>query len=143
MSLLVNAKVCLLCAVFSLSWVMELEKLERRVVPESLEARDQRAVEHRDLAVQDQRGRDHGLDGRHDVREALGVVGNCPADQLHRGAVLVGQHPPTVHFLLADPAVAVEGLADQGALGDANGGITPTSIGRQPRPRRLAGVAID
>jgi len=86
------------------------------VVPEPLEAGDQRSVEHRDLAVQNQRGRGHGPDGGHDGLEAPSVVDARAADQLHGGAVLVGHHPPAVHLFLVDPALAMEGPVDQGRL---------------------------
>jgi hypothetical protein len=46
------------------------------------------------------------------------VVATVPADEAHSRAILVGQHAPTVDFLLVHPAVAVEWFADlRGAIG--------------------------
>src|SRR5882724_6554854 len=68
-------------------------------------------VEHRELAVEDQR---RGLELREcgrDVRVAAGVVDAVAAHQADAGAVLVGQHAAPVDLLLVDPAGAVEGRA--------------------------------
>ena len=47
------------------------------------------------------------------------MLSAVPTDEAHALPVLVGEHPPTVHLLLEDPAGAVEGLADErGGHGD-------------------------
>ena len=103
-------------------------------MPEPLEARDQRAVEHGDLAVEHQRGRAHGPYGGRDGREALSVVAPVAADELHCSAVLVGQHPPAVHLLFVDPALAVEREGDQRGLRDADGGYHCFHYSEGPAP---------
>ena len=42
------------------------------------------------------------------------MVAAVTADQAHAVVVLVREHPPAVHLLLIDPAVAMERLADEG-----------------------------
>ena len=70
------------------------------------------------------------------------MVSPLPADQLDGGAVLVGYHPPAVHFLLLDPALAVERPADQGGLGDVDGGYHSHQYSDAAKPWRPAGAAF-
>jgi hypothetical protein len=66
----------------------------------------------------DERARGELRDGRRDVAKAPRVVAPVTAQQPDALAVLVRQHPPAVDLLLVDPAVAVEGRADErGGMG--------------------------
>ena len=94
-------------------------KAGRGIVAQPLEARDQRLVEPRSRRP-----------GSAWPQPWPGWRPRCPGstccrrspDQLYGGAVFVGQHLPAVPLLLVDPALAVERPADQGGLGDVDGG---------------------
>src|SRR5438445_2835249 len=82
-------------------------------VAKPLEPGPELVVEHRQLAVEDQR---RGLELREcgrDVRVAAGVVDAVAAHEADAGAVLVGQHAVAVDLLLVDPTGAVKGRADE------------------------------
>jgi hypothetical protein len=72
---------------------------------------------------------------RRDVAEAARVVAPVAADQADAVAALVRQHPPAVDLLLVDPAVAVEGLADE------RGGPSGRTEGASDRLERLGVIA--
>lgn len=79
------------------------------VIAEQMEPAHELLVVHRHLAVQ---GNDVGLelrDGGSELAEAARVVHRVSADQADVRAVLVGEDPPTVDFLLVDPAVTGKG----------------------------------
>jgi hypothetical protein len=78
-----------------------------------VEPRPQLLVEDRNLAVEHQAARRQLSDCRRNVVKAAGVVAAVPADQVDAAAVLVRQDAPAIDLLLVDPAVAVEGRADE------------------------------
>src|SRR5438093_9535515 len=82
-------------------------------IAQPLEPRPQLLIEHRQLAVEDERGRPELRDRGRDVRVAADVVDAVPAHKSDAGTVLVGRHAVAVDLLLADPTGAVKGRADE------------------------------
>jgi hypothetical protein len=70
-------------------------------------------VEDGYLTVPHQRAGGQLRDRRGDVGEAPRVVAAVATHQANTRAVLVGEDAPLIDFLLENPAVTMEGLADQ------------------------------
>ena len=83
------------------------------VVTEQMEPAHQLLVEDRDLAVEHE---DFGAklrDRGGELAEARGVIDAVAGDEADARPVLVGEHAPAVDLLLVDPAVTMEGRADE------------------------------
>src|SRR5262249_37597235 len=80
---------------------------------EPVESRPQLLVVDRHLTVEHQGPRRQLGDRRRDAGEAPRVIAAVAAYEAHARAVFVREHPPPVDLLLVDPAIAVEGLADE------------------------------
>jgi hypothetical protein len=92
-------------------------------------------VVDRHLAVEHERAGGQLGDCGGQIIEAASVVAPVPAQETDAVAGLVGEDAPAVHFLLVDPAVAVERLADErgghgGVLGNHDLGLYLAAVGR-------------
>ena len=89
-------------------------------VPEPLESGDELLIEHRHLAVEDQRGLRQGGNRRRQVTEATGVIAAIATEELHLAIGFVRQNPPAVVLLLVDPALpgARDGVACISAMSE-------------------------
>lgn len=71
-------------------------------------------VEDGDLAVEDERGWPELRDGRSQLGETVGMPNGFPAHESNTAAVLVSENAPSFDLPFVDPAVAVDGLMDEG-----------------------------
>src|SRR5262249_38091934 len=80
-----------------------------RQLPEQIEAGHEPLIEHRDLAVEDQRASVQLPNGASDVGEARGVIPARATDELNVSGLLVRDDAPPVDLFLVDPPAAMEG----------------------------------